>query len=226
MSKSIYVPDSGGIARQAKKIYIPVDGVAHKVKKIYVGDTENKARLAFSSEYVWKKYVSKISYTQTKYEKWTAGTSYSMLYIFPNVSSNFAVEDSDGGGWLFDVGSGFNYNENYGTFSLTGIRHVHTSTTVSLTKYNIETILSNKWIIPLNGNTTMYRIGAQIGESLDWVDLDTVYHRGDSYTLYHYTYEYKGDVTSENENAHTNGSVDDYTSRSSTDVRTVYIRKD
>ena len=226
MSKKIYIPDSGGIARQAKKIYIPVNGVAHKVKKIYIGDSENKARQCFSSEYVWKKYVSKRSYTQTKYEKWTASTSYSTFYIFPNVSSEFAVEDSDGGGWQFDVGSGFNYNENYGTFSLTGIRHVHTSTTVSLSKHDIETILSNKWIIPLSGNTTMYRIGAQIGENLNWVDLNTVYHRGDSYTLYHYTYEYKGDVVSENENAYTSGSIGDYTSRSSTDVRTVYIRKE
>lgn len=226
MSKSIYVPDSGGIARQAKKIYIPVDGVARKVNKIYVGDAENKARLAFSSEYVWKKYVSKRSYTQTKYEKWTASTSYSTFYIFPNVSSGFAVEDSDGGGWQFDVGSGFNYNENYGTFSLTGVRHVHTSTTVSLSKYDIETILSNKWIIPLSGNTTMYRIGAQIGENLNWVDLNTVYHQGDSYTLYHYTYEYKGDVVSENENAYTSGAIGDYTSRDHNDIRTVYIRKE
>lgn len=220
------MPDSSGIARRAKKIYIPVDGVAHKVKKIYVGDAENKARLAFSSEYVWKKYVSKNSYTQTKYEKWTSGISFSTLTLFPNVSSTFAVEDSDGGGWQFDVGSGFNYNENYGTFTLTGVRHVHTSTTVTLSKYSIETILSNKWIIPLSENTTMYRIGAKIGDYLDWVDLDTVYHSGDSYTLYHYTYEYKGDVVSENENAYTSGTIGEYTSRDDNDIRTVYIRKD
>ena len=226
MSKKIYIPDSSGIARQAKKIYIPVDGVAHKVKKIYVGDAENKARLAFSSEYVWKKYVSKKSYTQTKYEEWNATTYYSTFIIFPNVHSDFAVEDSDGGGWQFDVGSGFNYNENYGTFTLTGIRHVHTSTTVSLTKYKIETILSNKWIIPLNRNTTMYHIGAQISDTLDWVDLDTVYHPGDSYMLYHYTYEYQGDVVSENENAYTSGTIGDYTSRDGNDIRTVYIRKE
>lgn len=47
MAKGIYV-GVDNIARKVKKMYVGVDGVAHKVKKVYVGDENGKARLAWS----------------------------------------------------------------------------------------------------------------------------------------------------------------------------------
>ena len=225
MSKSIYVPDSGGIARQAKKIYIPVDGVAHKVKKIYVGDADNKARLAFSSEYVWKKYVSKKISSVVRYEdSMSAFVDITAIQLWPTPSSDFFTPLSDGSGYSTYVGTGWAYTETSGTFWLTGTTRIYTSNTVSFSKYDVQSKFCGKWIMN-NSSTKIYKL-EDTAVSGEFISAQDMRKAGASYMLYTYTYEYKGDVTSENENAYTSGSVGDYTSRSSTDVRTVYIRKD
>ena len=227
MSKSIYVPDSGGIARQAKKIYIPVNGVAHKVKKIYVGDAENKARLAFSSEYVWKKYVSKVRQESPVYSNYTGPTDYTRtIDIWPIPDSDFVKVDSSDT-YAFRGGSTYYYKWDSGTFYFELWTFMQLNKTVSLSQHDIDNKFSGMWLIELGGKT-IWKVGSTANSDLRTLKLTQKCVAGTySYTRYYYTYEYVGDVTSENENAYTSGSVGDYyVDGNSNDIRTVYIRKD
>lgn len=221
------MPDSGGIARQAKKIYIPVDGVARKVKKIYVGDAENKARLAFSSEYVWKKYVSKKVRTSVLYSNCTSEfVDINGISLWPTPSSDFFTEMSDGSGHWTRVGTSWNYFTSSGTFSLNSSEIIYTSKNVSFSNYDVKTKFGGKWILN-NAATKAYKINGDTSTS-DTLHIEGQEYKkaGSAYNVYTYSYEYKGDVTSENENAYTSGTVSNYTSTSGNDIRTVYIRKD
>ena len=227
MSKSIYVPDSGGIARQAKKIYIPVDGVAHKVKKIYVGDAENKARLAFSSEYVWKKYVSKVTRESPIYYNYTGPTDYTRtINIWPTPDSDFATVDSSDI-YTFHGGSTYYYSWNNGTFYFSIWVSMRLNKSVSPSQYDIDNKFSGMWLIELDGRT-IWKVGSTENSDLRTLTLTQRCVGGNyAYTRYFYSYEYVGDVTSENENAYTSGTVGDYyVNGNSDDIRTVYIRKD
>lgn len=47
---NMYIGNSSGKASEVKNAYIGVDGVARKIKQIYVGDSNGKARLAWSAD--------------------------------------------------------------------------------------------------------------------------------------------------------------------------------
>lgn len=226
MSKKIYIPDSENIARRVKKIYIPVDGVAHKVKKIYVGDAENKARQCFSSEYVWKKYVSKEVSSENVYT-YTGPTSYARtINIWPEPDLDFSGVDIRFDNYYFTVGTGYRFDENAGEFILYNSEDITLYKNVSPSQHDIDFYFGNKWIKELDG-ISIWKVGSTANSDLRTLKLT---HRCDRdafmKTKRKYTYEYVGDVTSENENAYTSGTVGDYYSFYADDIRTVYIRKE
>ena len=66
MAKGLYIGNSN--AKKVNKIYLG-NGTSHKVKKGYIGDASGKARLFYSSGYVWKKYntITQLVYIWKKY---------------------------------------------------------------------------------------------------------------------------------------------------------------
>lgn len=64
MGKKAYIGEQG-TAQQARKIYVG-DGVAHLVKKAYLGDENGIARLVFTNGPAWLKYSCN---TSTTYER-------------------------------------------------------------------------------------------------------------------------------------------------------------
>ena len=237
MSKKIYIPDGENIARRVKKIYIPVDGVAHKVKKIYVGDSENKARQCFSSEYAWDKYVSYKRLTTTMYEDEVHDSQlgYFVYFLFPNdisytASEGFFVAKGDGV-YTLTVYSGYNYSNYTGEISTTGCNSKTTTWSASDPWTNDE--LYNAFISPWNMSNFIWRgdgvlcqlyLTRNTSEDDYNVVISDKIVPGDQYQLYTFSYQKKGIVTSENENAYTEGSVADYTSRDANDIRTVYVK--
>ena len=237
MSKKIYIPDGENIARRVKKIYIPVDGVAHKVKKIYVGDSENKARQCFSSEYAWDKYVSYKRSTTTMYEDEVNESKLGTFdyFYYPNdisytATNGFFVAQGDGA-YTLTVYSAYNYSNYTGTISTSGC-YSKTTTWLSSDPWTSDE-LYNAFASPWDmqnyawrGDGYLYRL------YLTRISSEENYHvvisdkikPGDPYPLYTFSYQKKGIVTSENENAYTEGSVADYTSRDANDIRTVYVK--
>lgn len=75
MAKGMYV-GVNNLARKVKKIYVGVDGKARKVKKVYIGDTNGKARLAWSGGLITSPIIR--TYAKTTYDggtNWTANTN-------------------------------------------------------------------------------------------------------------------------------------------------------
>ena len=51
---NVYIGDANSKARELKNAYIGVDGVARKVKQIYIGDANGIARLAWTADFLCK----------------------------------------------------------------------------------------------------------------------------------------------------------------------------
>lgn len=228
MSKKIYIPDGENIARRANKIYIPVDGVAHKVKKIYVGDAENKARQCFSSEYKWTKYVSKKTGSAYRYEDMVikAGTkSFGMRESPPSSDWYNYPDPDDHSEWYLKVYKSINYGHITGIIEGSGNMVGMWCSMYGNVGIDTADSCVGGYIINLAG-TEAWRIKdySLTSGMPSYLRCDTQYKPGARYQIYSYTYENKGIVTSYDENAYTDGAIGDYTSRDSNDIRTVYIR--
>lgn len=228
MSKKIYIPDSENLARRAKKIYVPVNGVAHKVKKIYVGDAENKARQCFSSEYKWTKYVSKKTGSAYRYENMvttTASESFGMRESPPSSDWYNYPDSDDHSEWYLVVHSNISYSNTTGKITGTGGSVGMWCSMYGNVGISTADSCVGGYIINLAGTEAWHIKEYSLNSSMpQFLRCDVQYTSGARYLLYSYTYENKGIVTSYDENTYTDGTVGDYTSRNSNDIRTVYIR--
>lgn len=233
MSKKIYTGVENK-ARSSKKFYIGVDSLARKIKKMYIGDTEGKARLCYNRIFTWAKYTSKrTGGTSTSYGQYTTDSPSTALDISVSSISNdtydhdYINKNSDGDEWYITIGDSFSYNQSNGSFSLANKRNYRIANDsgngiFGISNYAIETELVGKYLLYDSG--CIYKItGHNDTKSLY---LHERYESGSTTVYYGYTYEYVGDVTSEDENAYTTGSIANYSSSNANDIRTSYVKKE
>lgn len=234
MSKKIY----NGVeskARASKKFYTGIDNLARKVKKMYIGDSDGKARLCYNRIFTWAKYTSKKTGSSVSYGDYeTTHSGFNgVLSISPTYLSNGSWDEdyihtnSDDTEWYITIGSSFTYSKATGTFTLKNseefrIAYKVDSSTFGLSNYTIESELVGKYIKDSSGD--IYYINDH--QDTSYLNIDPKYVAGSPIYTYNYKYDYVGDVTSEDENAYTTGSIANYSSSNSNDIRTSYVKKE
>lgn len=234
MSKKIYTGVESK-ARSSKKFYIGVDNLARKVKKMYIGDSEGKARLCYNRIFTWAKYTSKYMSSTTTWGDYgeTNDGFDNSINISPSIldtddfNSNFITRSDDYQQWYITIGTDFTYTKGNGSFHLIGsqeyrIAYRSGDMVFGLSNNTIESELVGKYI-KYRYNDTIYKINGHTDTS--YLKIGPKYIPGPTTTFYNYKYEYVGDVTSEDENAYTTGSIANYTSSSPSDIRTSYVKK-
>ena len=220
-----------GAKRDVKELYANIGG-AKKMLSEMNGNIDGAKKKIFSRHYTWAKYVSECY--DKYYPSYNTDEHYQTpLTIFPPSS---IITDGRAGIWdvVYDndtdnteyyliIGDDYSYNVNYGSFILTNKQSIRVAYTDSngisfgVSNYFIETNLIGKYV----ENIDCYKITGH--DDTRALILGTRYYAGIPY--YRYRYVYKEDVTSTDPNAYTSGSTANYTSRSESDIRTVYVKK-
>lgn len=229
MSKSIYTGVSD-IARASKKFYIgDTDAKARKVKKMYIGDSDKKARLCYQSVFTWKKYVSGMY--GTTFGTWGSREANETITIWPIDSivadGSMIIDTGETSNDLNDnprpvykirYADDFSYSSTSGSFGLLNQQEHTFSVTTSMNNYGIESKFIGKYV---RYNGSVYKIDGH--NDVYALYLQTEYYAGSP--IFHYRFSYVEDVTSEDENAYESGSISEYKSYSSSDIRTVYVKQ-
>ncbi len=214
-----------GVARKNTKQYDGVAGIARKTKKAYDG-VNGIARLTYTGLYTWAKYTSRV--VSSAYGDYT--------YISDGLTNRIWPLDSESLDYLVYVGSGYNgdeykfvtydsivYDRSTGQISLTGKQEFYVDENTLIDEDVAEEELAGRYVY-LDGDVRRI-IGYEAFESggrIYTLKVGRRYIPGDRY--YTYAYYYVEDVQSDNPNAYPEGSTAGYTSTSSNDIRTVYVR--
>ena len=221
-----------GAKREVKELYANIGG-AKKMLSEMNGNIDGAKKKIFSRYYTWAKYVSERY--DTYYPRYYIDSYYQTpITIFPPESiitegragiwDVVYNKDTNNTEYYLIIGDDFTYHANYGIFTLTNKRSVRVAysesngTSFGVSNYFIETNLIGKY---LENGTNCYKITDH--DDTKALILGTHYYQGQP--KYKYRYVYKEDVTSTDPNAYTSGSTDNYESSSSSDIRTVYVKK-
>lgn len=217
-----------GVARKDTKQYDGVSGVARKTKKVYDG-VDGVARLSYTGLYTWAKYTSYVASTSTSYgdykveiEKWNARIwplDFAQAWDF----FEYLGEGANGIEGRFVTYDDFVYNNSTGTFTLTGKRYYYVDENTLIDEDAAENNLAGRFV--LQGDIVAFVRGYDMVDvRVYYLDIGETYLPGDKITTYIYAYRYVEDVQSDDPNAYPEGSTAGYTSTSSNDIRTVYVR--
>lgn len=213
-----------GAKREVKELYANIGG-AKKMLSEMNGNIDGAKKKIFSRYYTWAKYVSYRTGSAYRPYTQTSDEINSYLWIwepreYPGIVE-FEHESVDGYKYyIFTYGTGFSYSSSSGTFSLTGVETDSLSTLMSTSNYEIEKKYIGKYVYNTDDNR-VYKITGH--DDVNTLHLGYMCTRGSIY--YKYQYKYDSDVESTDPNAYTSGSTSGYTSDSSSDIRTVYVKK-
>lgn len=214
MAKALY-DGVNGVARKVKKKYDGVSAVARAVKKAYDG-VSGVARLYFEGLYYWSRYVSKRTSTSYGDYATNTGANISIKVFKPELYDGVITQSSDTT-YVIHYYTGFSYYKPTGTFTMTGAATKNLYTHASMNSTEMSSFVG-KYV---NINGTVYKITGYT--DLNYLICDEYYTRGNA--IYSYSYYLDGEVSSEDPNAYPNESISSYTSTSSNDIRTKYVKK-
>ena len=220
-----------GAKREVTQLYVNIGG-AKKMLSEMNGNIDGAKKKIFSRYYTWAKYVSYRSGTTYGGYGTTVGEQLDMLKIFPPPYNNDSdpgvirlLEEDSSGKYIceFTYGTGYSYTSSSGRFTLTGKTTDTLRSDMSKSNYYIEQKYIGKFVLYEYENGTQYVYKITGHNDVDYLWLGYRIERGE--LLYKYQYKYDSDVKSVDPNAYTSGSTRDYTSSSSSDIRTVYVKK-
>lgn len=212
-----------GAKREVTQLYANIGG-AKKMLSEMNGNIGGAKKKIFSKYYTWAKYIS----YQSGFEYGNYHVSSTIrekdLGIWPPYEkAGITVYDSEVGGvkyYNFIYGTDFYYSNSNGSFSLLGKKTYSLNTSMSTNNYTIEHEFIGKYVYDAD-EECIYEITGH--DDVHLLHLGKSRFRG----ILHYKYQFKydSDVTSTDPNAYTSGSIASYTSTSSNDIRTVYVKK-
>lgn len=136
MVKAAYIGNIN--AKKVKKIYLGETNVAKRIKRAYIGDETGKARLFYTSGYVWKKY-NLITTTTYYYNRYTIKTSITYQWGKYNITNKYYLSfgaDSNGATMRnSDIGSYV-----YRRVTVTNSGQLQYSSPVKITETNYTTL--------------------------------------------------------------------------------------
>ena len=215
-----------GVTRKIAKAYDGVSGVTRKSKKEYDG-IAGVARLYHTGLYTWAKYTSYVASTSTSYGDYTIVND-----RMENIISPLGFEPLDycvlvgtgmyGDEYRFTTYDDFKYDKATGTVTLVGKREYYANDNTWFNESLLEEEFAGRYVY-LDGEARfIYAYYFENGRV--YLKVGQVIRPGDKITTYTYAYSYVEDVQSDNPNAFPEGSTAGYTSLSSNDIRTVYVR--
>lgn len=214
-----------GVARKDTKQYDGVSGVARKTKKAYDG-VDGVARLSYTGLYTWAKYTSYVAsyaYGDYTYERdrlrntiWPLTKAMTLDYF------EYLGTGSNGIEGRFVVYNDMSYSHSTGEFTLSGRHYYYVNENNQISYDEAEENLAGRFV--WSGGFVRFILGYEgFDESAVYeLNVGEVYYPGDE--IYTYAYRYVEDVQSDDPNAYPEGSTAGYTSLSSNDIRTVYVR--
>lgn len=215
-----------GVTRKIIKAYDSVAAVARKIKKKYDG-VDGVARVYYEGLYTWAKYTSYVVSTSVSYGDYKV-----VRQPMENIIVPLGFEPLD---YCVQVGTGmygdeyqfttydtFEYNQSTGTVTLVGKQEFYANDNTLFNEDLLEEKFAGRYVY-LDGEARFIR-AYEFRNNRWYLDVGEVIRPGDKITTYTYAYSYVGDVQSDNPNAYPEGSTAGYTSTSSNDIRTVYVR--
>lgn len=215
-----------GVARKVTKQYDGVDSVARKTKKVYDG-VDGVARLSYTGLYTWAKYTSYVTSSSVSY-----GDYQIVREPMDNIIVPLGFEPLD---YCVQVGTGmygdeyrfttygyYEYSKSNGQFTLYDKQEFYANDNTWFSEDVLEENFAGRYVL-LSGEIRFVR-AYEFRNDRVYLDVGEVIRRGDKINTYTYAYRYVEDVQSDDPNAYPEGSTQGYTSTSSNDIRTVYVR--
>lgn len=215
-----------GVARKDTKQYDGVSGVARKTKKAYDG-VDGVARLTYEGLYTWAKYTSSVVSTSVSYGDCTIVNDY-----MENIISPLGFEPLDycvlvgtgmyGDEYRFTTYDEYEYDKSTGTVTLVDKREFYANDNTWFNEDLLEDEFAGRYVYLDGMARFIYAYYFENGRV--YLKVGMYVRPGDKITTYTYAYSYVEDVQSDDPNAYPEGSTAGYTSLSSNDIRTVYVR--
>ena len=212
------------VSRKLTKQYNGVSGVARKTKKVYDG-VDGVARLSYTGLYTWAKYTSYVvssaygdyTYVRDKLRNtiWPLSNAMELDYF------EYLGTGSNGIEGRFVVYDDLAYSHSTGQFTLSGVHYFYVDENDQISYDEADENLAG-WYIYLDGVRFILGYEGFDESAVYTLNVGELYVPGDPY--YTYAFRYVEDVQSDDPNAYTEGSTAGYTSSSSNDIRTVYVR--